>query len=491
MSSNRRRRSWLRRWLRVPGWILVALVLLVVLGRAWLAGPWGRNWLAGRIEERLGLPASIDALSWSPGSGVELRGLRVEQPESLRAVADRPLLEVGLIRVWPEYRRLFSSGGRVAGVEIEDPRVALAAEMLASMAAEAMKSVPPVATEPPVVMTTPEVESPEPAGEGVPAAGGPAAGGGERSPQREAPATPAGPDVEAAPARWMTVRGGSLDLGGLGARVLTVRGIDAELPWGGGPAAGRLRVASLALGDEEPGVGLGGAFRTAPSGVEIALHSEPENPTQVAGVLKLGIRSHVPFQIRIGVARDGAVALAGPDGWRLGCERFTLRAALAGWLGVPASWQGQGDWVAAKPAVQLGGMQQGFDDARLSFGLAAGRLSVPELRAGSPELSLLGNGRLAGSGGAAVMRVVIPPEQAGPVAAWVAERTGGARLRFRPFDPPDRWYADLEASTLPGGWHVELGEGGSLWPLPALLDAMLGGGLEDLRAGSMPAIPER
>ncbi len=505
MSAKGRHRPWWRRVLRLGGWLIVALLGLLVAGRLWLAGPWARDWLAGRLEARIGLPVSIDSLAWWPASGVVLGGVEVGQPEALRDALGEPLLRVERLRVWPRYRSLLSPADRVAGIELDQPRLVIAVEMLATLGAGAMESAPAVETIPAVALNDADLEAgvgreapddpspvatpaPDGAGGSDPdgAGGLDPAGAGDPGPDRP----PGEATIASAAERthWATLRGGSMTLVGLGVRWGALEGIEADLPWGPGTATGRVEIDALELGREGRAGALSGVIRNGPAGLEMTIQENSGKLLQLTGNLTLANKRGLPFRVRLGVRRERPVELLRPDGNGVRCEGFAVQGAMMGWLTAPASWQGAAGGTVERPAMAWGPLRAEFADGEVQLQLAGGRLGVPSARLSSAQHSLLGNGRLDREGGAAVLRLVVPPEHVGAIRNWVAERTGGARIRFESFDPPDRRYADLEAVSSPEGWQVELGAGGTVLPLGVLFEALGGLQPEGLRGASSPAI---
>ena len=70
-------------------WIAVSIVLLppvaLLLANLWLASPFGRGWLAGKLQGRTGLEAHVGGASVSPWNGIILQQVELLQPVALRA----------------------------------------------------------------------------------------------------------------------------------------------------------------------------------------------------------------------------------------------------------------------------------------------------------------------------------------------------------------------------------------------------------------------
>ena len=137
-----------------------------------------------------------------------------------------------------------------------------------------------------------------------------------------------------------------------------------------------------------------------------------------------------------------------------------------GLLRVPSSWQGLAQAAALRPVLTMGGEARRFDEANATAALQGGVLQVPDIRLTGDRLSLLGNGQVGGKGqGTAVLRMVVPPDDAAVIArSFTSPGVAGGPV-FKPLETPERVFLDLRWISYSGGQGVELGEGGPVVPL--------------------------
>ena len=105
-SAPRRKRVWLSLLLA-----FVASLILVVVGGLWVLGnldhPWVRSKVENTLSNLVGTEVRYEGLSLSPFSGLELRGLVVATPETLRSHAP-DMLRLEELRIPIELGQLLS-----------------------------------------------------------------------------------------------------------------------------------------------------------------------------------------------------------------------------------------------------------------------------------------------------------------------------------------------------------------------------------------------
>ncbi len=454
------------RWKRRIRWIPVLLVAvppaLLLLGNLLLATPWARGKVARMISARTGVEAVVGRLSCTPWGGFVVRDLRLRQPPGLQDAVEDPVLEVRRIEVVPRWRPLLKGKLEFSEIRIEQPRAVVAVEMLASMASRV--AAEPAAASPPVALAVPV----------------PAPSGGGESAAAPLPVPPPAPAAVPAPTvvvageteepetAWVVIEDAGLQFrsasmkGSLG----EVSGMDARIP-----VAGRAATSSVTLGRIDI---LG---RNLASGLSLPLAwKAPElrlGPCdlRVAGLqVKLaavaGRMPGAPFAVELTVppqAFDGSPFF--PQ-LRPVAEQVEARVQGIGLLRVPSSWQGMAQAVARRPVLATAGEMRRFDEARALAVLQGGVLHCPDVRLTGERLSLLGNGRIGGGGqGSAVLRMVVPPDDAAAISRRFAVPGGAAGPVFRPLGTPERVFLDLRWISYSGGQGVELGEGGPVVPV--------------------------
>ena len=447
------------RWKRRIRWILAlpfaVPAVLLLLGNLLLATPWARGKVARSISARTGVEAAVGRISCTPWGGIAVADLVLQQPDELRTTVAGPLLEVRRIVAVPAWRRVFEGKLEFAEVRVEQPRAVVAVEMLARLASRAVPQPP--AASPPVAAAVPSSPA---SGSTVPASPPPVAA-------VPAPAVPSPP--VAVPAEddlpetaWLVIQDAALQVrsAAMKGSLFEVAGIEARIP-----VAGKAATSSVAL-ERIDGFG-----RTLASGLALPLAwKAPElrlGPCDlgVAGLkVKLfavaGRLPGTPFAVEVAVPPqpfDGSKVF--PQ-FRPVAEQVEARAQWIGLLRVPSSWQGLAQAAARRPVLAAGGEERRFDEARMAAMLQGGVLHCPDFRLIGDRLSLLGNGRFGGGQGGAVLRMVVPPDDAAAISRRFSAPATAAGPVFQPLETPVRVYLDLRWISYAGGQGVELGEGG-------------------------------
>ncbi len=470
-----RRKRWFRRLLLG---LLCAPPLLLGLGNVVLATPWMKHRVAAAIQRRCGLEAEVGSMTVTPWGGAEIGELRLLQPEPLRAVLDRPVLDVRSIRVVPRWRPLFRGDLQIEEIRVEHPQGAVAVEMLASLAGS-MKGPP--ATPPAVIAAADPVApvagsaAPAPAGgEPVvpaPASPQPPAIGLPKAPEESVPAPPPAPAAVPGVPRdtsWLVIEEGDVDFYLGGRKAGSLSGFGGRIPVKGRPATG-----SITLG----AAGLFG--REIVSGAKLSL--DWADPTLrvlpaelvVAGV-KLqvqalaGLMHGIPVEMEIRAPEQAADLGALMPGSRAEFLNGGIRAQ--GFLAVPATWQGFAAFESRHLALATGAQTLLFGEASGHLLVQGGSVSCPELRVIGESVSFLGNGSFHGGEGITlVLRAVMPPELA---ESW-RRRAGQAGATVPPvfsgMEAAGRVYIDLRWVSYSGGQGIEFGSGGPVMPIEQAL----------------------
>lgn len=454
---------WKRRIRRILAFVVAAPLLMLLFGNLALATPWLRGWLAEKLSARVGTQATVGRASVTPWGGVFLGDVVLWQPLPLQAAIDGPLLEVRGIRVIPRWERVIKGQLEIAEVRIDRPQFVVAVEMLASLASAG--AAPPVAASPP----------PDLAG----AADPPNAGGDAAAPANAVPPpdpttkVPPGPPSAPSPVdlpetAWIVITDAGLQLrspavaGVLG----EVIGLSARIPVAGKPATSSVTVAGVELLGRNLAQGLSLPLSWNPPELRVGPSDLAVAGLKVKFAAVLGRLPGTPFAVEVSVPPqpfDGSPLF---KQLRPAAEQVEARAQGIGLLRAPSSWQGLAQGAAVRPVLTLGGEVRRFDEARAAAALQGGVLQVPDLRLTGDRLSLLGNGQVGGSGqGTAVLRMVVPPDDAAVIARNFTVPGVAAGPVFKPLETPERVFLDLRWISYSGGQGVELGEGGPVLPL--------------------------
>jgi hypothetical protein len=426
---------------------------------------WARAWLAGKISLRSGTEASIGRVSFTPWGGVFLGDLTLRQPPDLRAAIDRPLLEVRDIRVMPRWERVIRGELDIEEIRIDRPRVVVAVEMLAHLASVA-------ATKP-----VPQGAPPALAGQSAP----PLAGGEAGAPSAgvPSPASPMGPTVrplDPLPVDWpetvwVVITDASFQLrsAGMAAVLGEVAGIEARIPVAGKPAPSSMTLARVDVLGRNVATGISMPLAWNPPELRVGPQDLTIAGLQVKVAAVAGRMPGTPFAVEVSVPPQPWDASPVFKQLRPLAERVEARMQGIGWLRVPASWQGIAEAAAVRPVLTTGSEVRRFDEARAAAVLQGGVLRCPDLRLTGERLALLGNGQVDGSGqGSAVLRMVVPPDDAAVISRNFTPPGVAAGPVFKPLETPERVFLDLRWISYSGGQGVELGEGGPVVPMGEL-----------------------
>ena len=457
-----------KRWIRrILALVLLAPVVLLVLGNLLLATPWVRTWAGRKISGRTGVDSAVGRISVTPWGGVTLRDLVLRQPAALRTAIREPLLEVRQIRLIPRWEGLLKGRVEISEVRIDGPRVVVALEMLASLASSA--TAPPAPAAPPAIAAV----SPDPA-EGDLKPGPPAVLPGEAPPALTPPAV-AGPPppspVEWPATAWVVITDAGLQLRStaVSGTVAEASGLEARIPVAGKPAPSTLNLARVDLLGRNVASGISLPLAWHPPELRVGPGDLTFAGLQIKVAAVAGRLPGTPFAVEVTVPPQSFEASAFFPQLKPGAELVEARAQGIGLLKFPSSWQGLAQAVATRPVLTAGGEVRSFDEGRAAAVLRGGLLQCPDIRLTGERLSLLGNGRIDGKGqGSAVLRMVVPPDDARELAGrFTIPGVPGGPV-FQPLETPERVFLDLRWISYSGGPGVQLGDGGPVVPLREL-----------------------
>lgn len=471
IGANRR---GFRRWRR---WLLAIATLplgALALSNLWLASPWGRGWLATKIQHRSGgLPTRVGGASWSPWNGVTLRDVVVSQPPAMDAATTDPLLQIDSLRLTPVWRTCMRGRWVVRDVELESPRVVLSVEMMSQLAQQASAPAAPLAAIEPAV---PPIAALQPGGEAPPQAatapspvapqpsGGPQASNTPPPP----PAAPAPVVAPLPPTSWLRLRHASFRLvsGNSALPLLEIADLTSDLPVSGEAANSTLGLASL----KTHGRVLLADFQAPLAWQSPVLSLKPATVTldgmhfQFAG--KLAFLSGLPLQLEVQMPRQSPAPFELPGGAVAKAGELATNGRFRGLLLAPATWQGDCSVDGAAISINAGEHHASFDNGSCFIALRGGVLSCLDARMVGDDLSLLGNATLFADGRAAgVLRLVAAPDAIlGIVKRFFPKCQPAPALT--PLNTPQRVACDIEVFGTLNALEAQLGHNGPLVPLP-------------------------
>lgn len=450
-----RRKRWFLRLLWV---LLLGPPLLLGLGNLALATPWAKQRAAAEISRRCGLEAEVGSLTLTPWGGAAIGGLRLRQPEPLRALLDRPLLEVRSIQVIPRWAALLKGDLQVELIRVERPQAAIAVEMLASLAG-AGKAAP---VEPPVPASPPVVAAP-PAGEAIPV-----------SPST-APLPPAAvPAVEPRPTTWLEIADGDVDLLLGGKKAAGLARFGGRVPIGGRPASGNFTAASVDLFGRQVVSAFILPLNWSTPTLRIGHTDVVVAGVKLRGEAIAGRLPGFPFEVEIRAGEQAADLSALIP--RSQVEHLSGGLRAKGFLMAPSAWQGLAAFQMRHLSIATEDQTLLFGDASGRFVLQGGSIACPDFRVIGETVSFLGNGGFRGGEGISlVLRAVMRPEMADAWRRRMEQAGGAVPPVFTEMEAPGRVFIDLRWTSYPGGQGIEFGPGGPVLP-PEMALWVLGSG---------------
>jgi hypothetical protein len=440
--------------------------LAFALSNLWLASPWGRTWLAAKIQLHSGgLATRVGGASWSPWNGVTLREIVISQPPELSAAIAFPLVRISSLRLTPVWRALLRRRWALRDAVIDSPRIVLSAQMLSQLAQQAAAPTAPLAAiEPP----SPPVASLQPA----PAPATPERTGLPQLPGAAPPPSSPPPQPAAGAARqptvWVRLRHASFQLvsATTALPLLEIADLTSELPLSGDAANSTLGLASL----KAHGRTILADFQAPLTWQAPVLSLKPVETTldgircQVAG--KLALLNGLPMQLEVQLPKQSPAPLALPGGAVATVAQLATSGRFRGLLLAPATWQGDCFAECAAVSANAGDLHASFDRGTCFIALRGAVLSCVDARLVGDELSLLGNATLFADGRAAgVVRLVAPPESALAIVKRLFPKSTQAPT-LTPMATPQRAACDLAVFGTLTALQVQLGHDGPIVPLP-------------------------
>lgn len=448
---SRRRKGRVRRWaIRLALGLIAAFAVLQLV----LLTPWPAEWVAGRLERRLGLEVEIERLGWTPWSGAKVRGVRVFQPGPLRVEGDEWLVDVEEVRVDLAATGLLAGEVVVERLEVERPRLHLRGEMVIDWLRQAVPPPVEVAVVPKDSAARVASASEATKGEAPPVAEARPAEKAEAIVVAEAPLEKSKARSKAK--RWeVEIADGEVLLGwgGMSEPLAGVTGVGLDLRKDGGEGTGRLTGEwSVPLVDGAGGFVIellkeGMAWRMRPGG--------PRSDAAPIFEAAASALPGVPWQLTTGGGRAGVEWSFG--GREIKAEQVAWQGGGGGWVLAPGSWAA--GFRAEAGALEVPALGWRGDRAEVVVALERGRLKVPVAKAVGETGSILANGWADAGGARGTVRVVVPPE----VAQEIGRRWTGADLPWRPLAPGNRVFLDVGAEWAGGPLRFSLGDGWMEW----------------------------
>jgi hypothetical protein len=412
---------------------LAALPLVLWLaGNLWLASPFGRTWIAGKIQRRTGLEARIGGASVTPWNGLCIRRIELLQPPPLRPAVKDPLARIASIRLRPVWSSWLRGNRAWRALELDTPKLVIPAELLADLARSQTPTAP---TAPPVAAAAPTPVTPPVAAPAAPP-----------SPSVVPEVPPQVTAVALPPTAWVHLKNGSFTLISAvsGTAWLDVSGTTGSIPIAGSPAESTLRLGSVRLSGFEVLTDL-----KLPLAWQSPLLTVPPFETEIHGSKlkvagKTALLGGIPIQLEMQVPQQNAGSFPLPADGQAAAESGAGNLRFHGLLLAPGTWQGDLVAEALAPSAKVAGHDAKFDRGSAVVVLRGGVLSCIDARLIGDDLSLLGNATLLADGRlAAALRLVAPPDAAIAIANRVFPKVPPPALT--PLSTPQRAAFDLEA----------------------------------------------
>lgn len=493
-------------------WVVAPVVILLLV--VYLVSNLALPKLAEKeLRKRTRLNWSVAGGSWTPWSGVTLRGMRAEL-EVQEGVLIPPVLEVEELQVLPYWRSLFQRRPQFREVMVKEPKGNVPIQLIALMApaqvgtqgvADEREEVPKLAQADPDPPKKPEKDPIKPEKEKPDSKPKPKPSQERKKKEKKNPEKKKKPSEgekkkpkeknekrkveqekvpESLPSR-IKVRGGEFVIYSIGKLEKGVRlsGVEMDVPIGGPAAQG-----AVSLGK----VDLGGSLEMEPLGQKLEVEWKepfliwPRQSLSWQGLEvffggRLQQRGGGLFTAEVQVKPGKMDTLSFPRQNGLEVKVAEVRAGVArcrGSLSHPGTWRGE-------VAVDVRGVQFGkgnqqlgpeFDVGQLVGVCRQGVLNIADARLRSEQFSLMGNGLGTANGKAwAVMRIVASPEYArmlNRVAVGSKISHGWTRSWLSPFGTPDRLFRDLHVEGSVDQLMVDVGKKGQWVEVRTVLDML-------------------
>jgi len=446
--NQRRPRLWVRRLKRLL-LILVGLLLVLFLGLQILfATPWFRGKVAGKLSQRVGLEVSIGGLGWTPWGGGAVREFRVEQPPGIREQTEDPLVQVGEIRVFPDYVACLRGNWRARRVQFDAPELAVSVEMLVAMVGSRVPDAEP----PTVALAKPPAAPPrvtppsgpetvvEPGSEHAVAPPKPVAG--QPSAKEEPQAKKQPFELIVSSAKGLLFSAGSKT------SICSFSGVDLKLPLGDATKQGGGKIGQISLGDQVIETEVLFEVESPGSLVEFKVMENADKEMQLTGGLRVKLSRGLPFQAVVGYRSSAPIRTSVPGIGEVEVSRNQTAVQGTGFGVAPMSWRGllqfQGEGIRLpKQSLEMGRYEG-------SVLLQNGVLQIPDIRFLGDDFSLLGNGWVNRRAGSGVVRLVVPEQAEGVLRG----RFGVTELQA--LEPGDRRFLDVTLWRAPEDWMADV-----------------------------------
>jgi hypothetical protein len=405
---------------------------LWLAGNLWLGSPFGRTWIAGRIQHRTGLETRIGGASVTPWNGVCIRRIELLQPPPLRLAVNDPLARIASIRLRPVWSSWLQGNRAWRAVELETPKLVIPVELLADLARSQAPKAPAAA---PVVAAVPTPVTPPVTAPAAPP-----------TPPVVPEVPPQAPAVALPPTAWVHLKNASLSLisAASGRSWVDVSGATGSIPVAGSPAESTLRLGAVRLNDFEVLTNL-----TLPLDWRSPQLTVPPFDTEIHGFKlkvagKTALLGGIPIQFEMQAPKQTPGSFPLPADGQATAESVAGNLRFHGLLLAPGTWQGDLVAEALAPTAKVAGHDAMFDRGSAVVVLRGGIVSCVDARLIGDELSLLGNATLLADGRlAAALRLVAPPDSASAIASRVFPNAQPPALT--PLSTPQRAAFDLEA----------------------------------------------
>ena len=439
--------------------------------------PLGTGILARKLEARFGFPCSIRQVSWTPWSGLNIRGLHFQAPPDLDANGGG--LEIESVKIDPSWSSLLRGKKRFEKLSVSGVNGEISLELLKSLLAKSKSSVPhpivsgPAETEAPETTETPD----PPVVPAVPEGGSP---GVPVTPTVNPPTSPPPMTTEAKGSEQIDDFVGVLSFDDVNLKFFSenipqlsasVTGLEGEFPvWGTG-GEGEVTMGNLEVADhfDSGEIRIPVSFKDRYLRVEdfqlklFGLDSNIEAAVRLVPGLPYGIQVNLPAQqldlSPIYLDQQPPLAI----------RALQFSSQVQGFITVPSSLTGEG-FVVFQDLVLMNRKNEsenGFHTGSAHFQFSPAGFLAKDFRAMGEEEAILGNGFASVQGEAAgVLRIVASPNRAEVFENRVAAASPDLSFEFSPLGTPDREFRDLHLELQGGEIVVDLGAGSS-W-IPAL-----------------------
>ena len=444
-----------RRWRLVIILLLVLPVVTLLLGNLILSTPWVCRWTAAKIQRHTGgLDTHISGVTFTPWSGISIKGLELLQPLPLRSALKEPLLHINSIRIAPVWHAWLRGKMIVQSMELDTPRVEMPVELLAHLT-QAGPTVPetsgPLRVAPPATSlppATPSVVMP-------PVVSPPATIAENRGPSFPAILPPP-------PTGWLHLKNASFSLIHTGSKqvVLGLSGMGGGIPISGNSTKSQLTIGSISILGQQVGSPLCAALDWKSPHLSLSPLEVKIGDYSFVIAAEIGSFSGLPLQIEAKFPPHKLTSLMIPLGGQIEAESISANARFRGLLLSPATWQG--DLVAGSTSLSLhlAAHEAKFDQGNAIAILRGGMFSCADARLIGDKLSLLGNATLLADGRlAGAARIVAAPETAAAIARKAFPMMKETPS-LTPLSTPQRSAFDLEASGTISQLLLRLGKDG-------------------------------